>query len=104
MNKEQNLGYIAKRKKLEPVKTRRVIEQLITEDQLSHELITALPKIYEALKIDNYSVMSTGDSREITPVGRVLQEVIGLRRAKNLEDIIKPWLKKGTDSAAAPGE
>ena len=91
-------------KKLEPVKTRRVIEQLFTEDQLSHELITALPQIYEALKIDNYSVMNTGDSGEISPVGRVLQEVIGLLRANNLEDIIKPRTKKSPDSAATPEE
>jgi hypothetical protein len=74
--------------KLQPLRERRLIEQTHTPENLSHQLLTVLPQIYASLDIDNYSVMNTGDG-DISPVGKIMQEVIGLLRANNLEDLLR---------------
>jgi hypothetical protein len=86
---------------LEPLRSKRLIEQSFTQEQLSHELVQALPRIFEALRIDNYSIMNTGSGGEITPVGKILQEVIGVLRSNNLEDILKGGVRPGAPNAAA---
>ena len=73
---------------LEPIRARRFIEQSFTQEQLSHEVVEALPKIYAALEIDNYSVMNTGSGGDITPIGKILQEVIGLLKANGLGHLL----------------
>ena len=85
--------------KLEPVRTRRLIEQTHTPEHLSHEFISSLPEIYKALKIDNYSIMSTGAEGSISPIGKVMQEVIGLLRANNLEDLLRRGGSSGSGSS-----
>jgi len=84
---ESTRGDIAERK-LEILKIRRIIEQSFSESQLSHELIRNLPEIYRALEIDNYSVMNTGSDGSISPISKVLQEVIGLVKANGLGDLL----------------
>lgn len=84
-------------RKLDVMKLKRLIEQEHTPEQLSHELISALPGIYSALKIDNYSIMNTGGGDGISPIGTVMQEVIGLLRANNLEDLLRRPGRAGDD-------
>ena len=75
--------------KLEPLRSKRLIAQSHTPEQLSHELIEALPQIYKALQIDNYSIIDAGKDGSISPVGRILQEVVSLLKANNLEDLLR---------------
>lgn len=91
--------------KLQPLKERRLIEQTHTPENLSHELLAALPEIYGALNIDNYSVMNTGGDGEISPISKIMQEVIGLLRANNLEDLLRrPQQPGGSDTSAGPSQ
>lgn len=71
------------------MKARRIVEQTFTDEQLAHELVAALPQLYEALDIDNYSVFESGSDGGISPVGRILQEVISLVRANNIEGLFR---------------
>jgi hypothetical protein len=87
--------------KLGPERTKRLIDQLHTSEQLSHELIESLPRIYEALSIDNYSILNSGSDDAISPIGRIMQEVIGLVRANNLEGILRGASR---DENQRPGE
>jgi hypothetical protein len=75
--------------KLDVEERKRDINQEHTPEQLSHELIAALPNIYGALKIDNYSIMDTGGNGGISPISRVMQEVIGILRGNNLENLLR---------------
>ncbi len=101
LENESTRSRIAERQ-LDVDKLRRLIEQSHTPEQLSHDLIAALPEIYSALKIDNYSIMNTGSEGGISPIGKVLQEVIGLVRANNLGDLL--GLSGLGDRGGAPGD
>lgn len=41
------------------------------------------------MSIDNYPILNTGSDGAISPIGRIMQEVIGLVRANNLEGIFR---------------
>jgi hypothetical protein len=97
--------------KLGPVKSKRLIEQTHTQEALAYELISGLPRIYEALKIDNYSIMNTGGSGDVSPVSRVLQEVIGVLRSNGMEGVLENLTGGGSaprgsggDSGNGPGD
>ena len=79
--------------RIDILKARRHVEQTFSEDQLSHELVEALPKLFEAMKIDNYSVFESGPDGGISPISKILQEAIGIIRANNLEGLFR-----GSDS------
>lgn len=74
------------RKNLEIFREKKDIQQTYSEEQLSSELIHTLPEIYKALQIDNYSIMS-GDGN-ISPVSRILQEVLGVLKINGMEDVL----------------
>lgn len=74
------------RKNLEIFREKKDIQQTYSEEQLSSELIHTLPEIYKSLQIDNYSIMS-GDG-SISPVSRILQEVLGVLKINGMEDVL----------------
>ncbi len=74
--------------KLLPQKALREIQQTYTPEELTHQLVQKLPEVFGAIEIDNYSVMNTGDG-DITPISRILQEVIGIVRGNNPEDLLR---------------
>ena len=76
-------------RKLKVLARKQEINQTHRPEQLSHDFIEALPRIYGALKIDNYSIMNSGSENGISPIGKVMQEVIGLLQANNLEDLLR---------------
>ena len=84
--------------KLGPVKIRRTIEQMHSKEQLSHDLVQSLPQIYKALRIDNYSIMETGGGNGVSPVSRVLQEVIGVLRSNGMEGVLEGLAGRGADA------
>ena len=64
-------------------KLRREINQIYSSDELTAKLIEILPQIYEAIKINNYSVIDSGNG-EISPVTKFLQEIMFLLKNNNI--------------------
>lgn len=58
-------------------KLRKELEQLYSEKELSARFIEQLPEIFASIKIDNYSVLESGNSDEnVSPVTKILNELI----------------------------
>lgn len=77
------------RKKLEVEKLRREIGQAFTQDALAEKLIGRLPEIYANLGIDHYTVLDTGKDGGISPVGKLLSEVVAILRQSGFE-VLRP--------------
>jgi hypothetical protein len=77
------------RGRLEIEELRRHLEQSYSGESLTKELINALPKLYQAVKIENYSVMDSGGNG-LSPAGRFLGELVHLLRSSGLQDLLKP--------------
>jgi hypothetical protein len=62
-------------KQLEIKELEKKIEQSFSNEKLQMEFILMLPQLFEAIKIDNYSVLDTGSNSVNTPVFKLLQEL-----------------------------
>lgn len=64
-------------KELELFNLQRKAEQTYTTEELSKILIDKLPEIFQAIDIENYSVLdNTGEGKNISPVTKILNELI----------------------------
>ena len=51
------------------------VEQTITPEKLNHELINVLPQLFKSIKIDNYSVLDTGNDTISSPILKLINEL-----------------------------
>jgi hypothetical protein len=63
------------RKHLEIKELEQKIEQSFSDEKLKMEFIQMLPQLFEAIRIDNYSVLDTGNSSASAPVLKIIQEL-----------------------------
>ncbi len=83
--------------KLDMRRADRKVEQEFSEEALMNQLIVELPQIAAALKIQNYTVLS-GDGGGISPVGKLIQEVLTILQGNKLSDFTgKQKPPKATD-------
>jgi len=84
------------RKQLEIKEIEVKLDQSFSDEKIKMEFIQILPQLFEALKIDNYSVLDTGSGSVSAPVLKLLQELFfGL---KNTGMEIFGSKASGTDS------
>ncbi|MBN2443671.1 MAG: SPFH domain-containing protein [Spirochaetales bacterium] len=74
-------------KQLEIEKIKRRIEQTFSESTLVHTLIQNLPEVYGALEIDNYSVLDSGGNGTISPVAKLLKEIVFLLKDSDITSL-----------------
>lgn len=72
---------------LEVERLKREVEQTYTSGALTNNLIDQLPQLFEAVKIQNYSVMNSGEGG-LSPVGSFLTELNHLLKAGGLSEVL----------------
>jgi len=73
-------------KELELYTLQRKVEQTYTPEELSKQLIDRLPEIFQAVKIENYSVLETsGKGKSSLPVTKILNELIFTLKNNNFK-------------------
>ena len=66
---------------------KRKLAQTYTHEELNNTFINKLPEIFEAVKIDNYSVMNSDSGNNSTsPVTQMLNEIIQVLKNNNILD------------------
>jgi len=65
-------------KKLELERIAREIHQTYSQQELANKLIEELPLIFERINIQNYSVMQTSGNEGISPVTKILNEILAV--------------------------
>lgn len=61
----------------------RQLKQSYSEQELNRQLINQLPEIFNAVKIDNYSVLDSGNG-DVSPVSKLMSEIILLLKNNGL--------------------
>ncbi len=61
------------------------VAQIYTDDKLKSDFITALPKIFAALKIENYSVFDSGGENSNLPVLKLFNELLHSLKSSGLD-------------------
>lgn len=56
----------------------RAIEQKYSPEELSKRLIEQLPDVFASLHIDNYSILDTGGNESLTPIAKIINELVFL--------------------------
>jgi len=83
----QKLSNLLEKKNIEIDELRKKLEQTYSKDELSNSFINRLPEIFEAVKIDNYSVMNSGsDGTGVSPVTQILTEIIQVLKNNKILD------------------
>ena len=83
----ENLKNQISKKHLEIEKIKRDIEQTFTNSALADKLIENLPELYGSLEIDNYSVLDSGGNGTISPVARLLKEIMFLLKDSDIASL-----------------
>jgi hypothetical protein len=86
----QDLRNTMAEKQLEVERLKRQVEQTYSHEELSKQFMEKLPKLFEAIKVDNYSVLASGKEGDISPVSRLFQELAFILKTSGLD-----WFKKG---------
>lgn len=81
-------------KQIEIDKLRRKLEQSYSQEELNNLFIEKLPDIFKSIKIDNYSVMNSGNGKNTFPVTQIMQEIIQVLKNNEILDTIKKKKKK----------
>ena len=84
--KQQDLENKIEIKQIEIDKLRRKLEQSYSQEELNSIFIDKLPDIFESIKIDNYSVLNSGDRKNTFPVTQIMQEIIQVLRNNEILD------------------
>jgi len=71
---EEIKSEIAK-KQLKLKELEQKIQQTYTPEKLNYELISILPKLFESIQIDNYSVLDTGGDSASSPIMKLVNEI-----------------------------
>ncbi len=90
------------KKKIEMRKLSREVGQSYTSESLVSMFIEKLPEIYNNLHIDNYSILDSGSGGNITPVGRILNELIYSLKNSDLKWLLKEREQEGEKRPADP--
>jgi hypothetical protein len=90
------------KKDLEIEKMRKEISQIFSEDALTEKFIDTLPTLFSYLQIDNYSVFAGGSDNTISPVSKILQELIFTVKNSDLSYLLKE--KQGEKSTVVDEE
>lgn len=61
---------------IEIAKLQREMQQSYSKEELSKEFLLALPKIFDAIHIQNYSVMESGNGNSFSPVSKIMNEMV----------------------------
>lgn len=75
-NEAQQIEHLLQTNQLEIEKLSRETLQQFSPEFLTNELITRLPEIFKAFRINNYSVMETGDQKSVSPVVKIIEELL----------------------------
>lgn len=75
-------------KQLKIEELRKRVSQIYTDDRLKNEFIVALPQMFSALQIENYSVLESGGENSSLPVVKLLNDLLHSLKASGL-DIFK---------------
>lgn len=51
------------------------VDQTFSQEKLNYELINVLPQLFKAIKIDNYSVLDTGNDSLSSPIIKLINEL-----------------------------
>jgi len=84
--KLQELENKIESKQIEIDELRRKLEQSYSQEELKSLFIEKLPDIFESIKIDNYSVMNSGDGKNTFPVTQIMQEIIQVLKNNEVLD------------------
>jgi hypothetical protein len=52
------------------------LEQSFSDEKIKYEFIKTLPVLFESIKIDNYSVLDSGNDQITSPVIKILNELL----------------------------
>lgn len=55
---------------------KRTLAQSYTQEELLSQFISSLPQIYEAIAIENYSVLDSGGEGNVSAIGKILHELM----------------------------
>ncbi len=72
-----------KQLKIEELSTR--VSQIYTDDKLRNDFIVALPKIFGAMKIDNYSILDSGGENSSLPAMKLLNELLHSLKSSGID-------------------
>ncbi len=84
----QNLKNDIRKNKIEVSRIRRLVDQSFTSEEIFNRLIEILPEIYDKVNIDSYSIIDSTDGKGLSPVSRVLNEIMLLLKNQDLKGII----------------
>ena len=83
----QKLTHLLDKKNIEIDELRKKLEQTYSQDELNNSFISRLPEIFEAVRIENYSVMNNGsDGAGVSPVTQILTEIIQVLKNNKILD------------------
>lgn len=77
------------RSQLELDRLRREVSQIYSSGALTQNFVEKLPELFESLSIDNYTVIDSGKDGGISPVTRLVQELITLARNNGVDSLFK---------------
>ena len=72
------------RKQIEIKELLQKLEQSYSDEKIKMEFIQVLPRLFEAIKIDNYAVLETGNSTSV-PVLKLIQELFFTLRNSGID-------------------
>jgi CII-binding regulator of phage lambda lysogenization HflD len=81
----ENVKSEISRKQIEIQELEKKVEQSFSDDKLKMEFIQMLPQLFEAIRIDNYSVLDTGSNASSVPVMKIIQELFFALKNTGLE-------------------
>jgi flotillin len=73
------------RKQLDIKELEKKLEQSFSDDKLKMEFLQTLPKLFEAVQIDNYSIFDTGTNTSSLPVMKLIQELFFALKNSGIE-------------------
>jgi len=71
----ENIKGEISRKQIQIQELQQKLEQSFSEDKLKYEFIRSLPQLFEAIRIDNYSVLDSGSNSVSSPVIKIIREL-----------------------------
>jgi len=73
-------------KQIQVKELQQKLDQSFSEDKLKYEFIKTLPQLFDSIKIDNYSVLDSGNDQVTSPVIKILNELLFSIKKFNLNN------------------
>jgi len=84
-NNLEDIRNLISEKQLKIIELRKRVDQINSDDKLKSDFITALPEIFEALKINNYTVLDSGSESTTLPVVKIINELFTSLKNSGIE-------------------